>query len=188
MAVTITASERIDTNVWRVTWAQDGVIDYYAFDWYTWKYDSEPTFYVYINGTLVSITTATSQLVTVRPGTYAVVEVFDDALDAPSEQWPDNVLLSWTGLPDVAHYRVEQYISSTWTEVDKVYPNVKESYLYRSASLADVTTHQFRVIAVGANGEESNARTWSILMVRRPDTPELDYAYDDETNTVTLSV
>lgn len=172
MAVTLVSSQQVDANVWRLEWSSDL---------------ESPTFYLYASGTLIAITTATVHYAVVQPGTYLLFEVFDDESETPAEQWPDGAVLSWASLPNVAHYRIDQYVDEEWVEVGRVYPNPRGDCRYQSAPLADSTEHRFRCVAVAPNGRESAAREWTILMVRRPDVPALSYTYDDETTTVTIN-
>lgn len=172
MAVTLVSSQQIDANVWRLEWSSDL---------------PSPTFYIYVNGTLTSITTNTWQLLTVQPGSYVTFEVFDTPEDMPSAQWPANIVLGWAGIDGAAHYRIERYADGQWLEVDTVYANPTDSYIYRTAPVEDCTEHLFRCIAVASNGQESAAREWVIFMVRKPDVPTLSYAYDTETRTVTIN-
>jgi len=172
MAVMLVSSQQVDANVWRLEWSSDL---------------PSPTFYLYANGTLLAITTATVHYAVVQPGTYLLFEVFDDESETPTENWPDSAVLSWASLPNVAHYLIRQYVGEEWIEVGRVYPNPQGDCRYQSAPLADSTEHRFRCVAVAPNGRESAARDWTILMVRRPDVPALSYTYDDETTTVTIS-
>lgn len=131
-----------------------------------------------------------------EPGEGFVVEVLDDADLEPATGFPGRVRLGWTPADSTtAEYRVEEYVSGTWTARRRLrHEDGKGWYRFESRYLEDVTSHQFRVIAVGTNGNESTLLTKSVLMVRHPDVPiadadlEASIVYDGATpKTVTIT-
>ena len=60
-------------------------------------------------------------------------------------------------------------------------------YQWESGWLADVTSHEFRVTPVGADGNEGTATGWVVLMVRWPDPPEVGVTYAAGTGKVTIA-
>lgn len=172
MAVTLISAQQVDMNVWRLEWTSDL---------------PSPTYYLYANGVLSGVTTATVHYATVPPDSALFFEVFDNALDMPAEQWADTVVLTWAHVAGASYYRVEQFVEGAWLEIGQAYPSPQGGCRYQSAPLADCAQHKFRVIAVAANGRESAPREWSVFMVRRPPAPALSYEYDNATTTVTIN-
>lgn len=148
----------------------------------------EPTFYVYRDGRAVSEGTQPSYLAVVLPGESPVFEVLDDAEAAPQEGYPAYVTLSWyAGGADVDRYLVQQFVSGVWTTKATVRDSGRPYFTWRSGTLADVTSHQFRVIPVGDNGNQGTATSFTVLMVRYPDPPDVAFSYDEGTGEVTVA-
>jgi len=147
------------------------------------------TYYVYRDGQLIATTPGSSIVLSVEPGETPIIEVFDDADTAPMESHPGRVTLAWYASTGAAvdHYRIDEYVSSVWTARARIKDNGDGYFLWRSRGLEDVTTHQFRVVPVGDNGNEGTADTRNVLMVRYPDSPDLSVAWDSGTNKVTFS-
>jgi hypothetical protein len=72
-----------------------------------------PTFYVYRDGVLETMTESTS--VEVRTADAAIIEVLDDPDAAPGAAYPNHALLSWYPSPGAASYRVEERVAGLWT-------------------------------------------------------------------------
>lgn len=133
---------------------------------------------------------------TIQQGESFVVEVLDDADLEPATGFPGRIRLGWTPADSTTkEYRVEEYVSAVWTERRRLRHQANVGwYRFESRFLEDVTTHQFRVIAVGINGNETTLFTKSVLMVRHPDAPVADanleakIVYDGATpKTVTIT-
>ena len=78
-------------------------------------------------------------------------------------------------------------MESEWTERARVRHRETAYMQWMTRWLEDETSHQFRVVPVGTNGNEGTARTLTCLMVRNPTPPDVDYAYSNSTNKVTVS-
>lgn len=152
-----------------------------------WSSDlpSPVTYRVWINGVDMGTTQATAW--TVQPGDQ--IQVSDDPDASAILTLPRAAVLQWlksTGSPD--HYRVDEYIDSAWIERIRIkHAADLPYYQFKTRDLEDDTLHQFRVTPVSAGGQDGTARTYSFLMVRRPDAPELSYSYDNETGIVTIA-
>lgn len=148
-----------------------------------------PTFYVWRDGVLQGSTTATIWDATVPLGQHPVWDVFDDPDDEPEAVYPDHFRLQWRGGGSaVDHYLVEEKVGSTWTQRARIPETGRNYYHFNTARLADVTVHELRVVAVGADGNESEAAAFAALMVRHPDPPLAAYSYDAGTGEVTITV
>ena len=144
----------------------------------------DPIFYIYLDGILIAETTATEYTIAIAAGNQAIVEVLDDADAEPTEVFPGNVRLGWFFVDGVDYYRIDEYIAGEWTQRARVTDN--QAYRsWQSRFLEDGGSHQFRVVAIGTDGNEATAREFTVLMVRHPDSPDVSYAYS--AGTVTIS-
>lgn len=133
---------------------------------------------------------------TLEAGESLLIEILDDADLEPATGFPGRIRLGWTPADSTTkEYRVEENVATVWTERRRLQHQANVGwYRFESRFLEDVTTHQFRVIAVGINGNETTLFTKSVLMVRHPDAPVADanlvtkIAYDGATpKTVTIT-
>ena len=157
---------------------------------YEWTSDSgDPTFYIYdlAAGVLVTTTKGTSYTVTIEPGESAVLEVRESAYATIPRGYPGRLTLFWYATADTDHYRAEEYSGGQWVLRARILDDGRGHCHWHTRWLEDVTTHQFRVIPVGDNGNEGTAKTWSVLMVRYPDVPDQDFSYDEGTDKVTVA-
>lgn len=144
-----------------------------------------PLFYLYQNGVLVSITTATQWTFTVEAGVQIQIEVFD-ADTTPSAVYPGRMTLTWDEAAATSHYVIEEFVDAAWTERAQVVDQGESYFSWVSRFLEDVTSHQFRVTPVGTNGVAGPQRAFTALMVRYPDVPDVSYTYDSDTAKVTI--
>jgi len=171
-AVTMNEPELLDRYTVRFSWTSN--LD-------------DPTFWVYRNGVLATVTKATSVTWSVDPAEELVVEVLDDANAKPARSFPGRFTLHWQGTAGVDHYRIEESVSGVWTTRGRVADIGQNYFRWVSRWLEDETTHQFRIIPVGTNKNEGTPKTFSALMVRNPDVPDVNWSYDAGTKKVTIS-
>lgn len=171
MITSLTAT-RTGPTTWRLNWTSD---------------ETNPTFYVYRDGVLIAQTTAVEWEVTVPAGGAAPVFEVLDADDEPTQGYPATVVLAWYAAAGAASYRVEQLDGVDWVEQAEVTDDGLGYLTWQSGTLADGTTHEFRVIPVGSNGNDGTAQAFDVLMVRYPDPPAPTIAYDPNAGTATLS-
>jgi hypothetical protein len=148
---------------------------------------ASPTFRVWIDGVRVGTTSIGRWDFTVRPGDGAAVEVYDAAADEPREPLPARLTVQWRAVTGAASYRVEEYGGAAWAVRASVTDDGRGYYQWASRRLEDDTTHQFRVVAVGGNGNEATAAQVDALMVRRPDVPTLTLAWDAEAGAIVIA-
>ena len=171
MTVTINKPIRSGQNKWTLKYSSD---------------ELDPVFYIYINGLLVAQTNQTDYDVPANVGENIIVEIFDDANAIPTEVFAGKIRLGWFSVEDTEYYRIDEYIDDAWVEV-KRYPENNAYLLFESRFLEDCQVHQFRVTPVGSNGNEGDPKTFSVLVVRHPDTPEVSYEYSSGTAKVTIT-
>jgi len=138
MSITYTDPEQVDAYTWRLAW--------------TSSLGDGTTCYVYRDGELFASGPITSVLVRVVTGEYYTWDVIDDLDDAPHYLYPGTMLLAWTETAATDHYRVEEYVNAAWTLRAAVRDTGQGYYTWRTRYLEDDTTHQFRIVPVGTNG------------------------------------
>jgi len=141
-------------------------------------------YYVYKDAVLLGSTTQTWFLVTLAAGECAHISVFDDSADVPDAGFPGYFRFEWDASTGATSYRIEEYIDTTWTTISTIPSTADTHYSYNTPYLADGTEHQFRMVAANAN--DSAARLITVLMVRRPDPPDVTYTYDSDTGDLTV--
>ncbi len=161
--ITSTTLISLQPTVWKLSWTSDQV---------------DPTFFVYRDGLLWDTLTNTEITFFVDPSQTPVFDVFDSINDSPGLAFPGQAVLNWDATPDTKEYRVEEFIAAVW-ELQKIITDEGQGYFrFQSRWLEDVTSHQFRVIAVGNNANLSTAKLLTVFMVRNPDPPRTTFAYD----------
>lgn len=182
MAVAFGASQNLGGGRWLVAWSS------------TLGSPPPDGYRIFKSGVLVAQTDQESWQFTLAPGEQLVLEVLDDADQEPESAFPGTLLLGWRRTANTQEYRVEEYVGGLWVERRTVPDNGREWYSFESRFLEDVTTHQFRVIPVGTNGNDGTAISFSALMVRHPDQPIEDselnerFTYSEDDKTVTIAV
>jgi hypothetical protein len=173
--ITAFTATRAGEATWLLEWATD------------LPADPVPSFRIYRDGELLSTTTATELLVQADVGESPIFEVLDDdEPDAPAA-YPAYVTLAWYAAAGTDYYRIDRLISAVWTEQARVDDDDSGYFTWASGRLADNTTHQFRVVPVGTNGNDGTATSFAVLLVRYPDAPDVTYAYDSGTGFVTVA-
>jgi len=146
-----------------------------------------PTFYILVNGELVGTTTAQEWLIAGRAGEQVVVEVFDASGYTATAVPSSGLTLCWYDLAAASSYRIDRWSGTAWVETARVAAE-KWFYVWRTGELEDGSAERWRVVPLGADGSsEGEAVEFKRVVVRRPDAPAVDYAYDDETGKVTVS-
>lgn len=173
MTVSIDAPRRIDRNTVRITFSSD--------------LGGTPTFFIYVDGKLVSEQQHTDYIVYLSAGHSPHIMILD-ALDAEHiERFPGRIMAQWSDTAATDHYRLEEFISAAWVLRAKI-PDLGESlFKWFTRYLEDVATHQIRLIPVGTNGNQGTAISVGILMVRFPDIPDVSYTYNSGDAKVTIA-
>lgn len=170
--VTIESLTEVEAGLWMATWSSDLV---------------SPTYYVYLDGLLVSTQTTESFTVRVQGEPLFVLGVYDDAAEWVDDVFPPAQVLGWLNDDDAAQYRIEEYSGGGWVERDLLQNDGDRAWwTYRTPVLADVTTHQWRVVPIDAAGNEGAPLAFAALMVRHPTAPDVSMAYASGTGKVTI--
>ena len=136
-----------------------------------------PRFYVYVNGDFVGETFDTTYDVPVPPGGQVQFDVFDDPDDEPEEYFPAQLTLRWLGRDGATAYRVEEYAGGSWAYRATIVAHAANLYRYTTRSLDDVTTYQFRVVPLDAEGRSGTVLPFTVEMVRYPDAPSQEMTF-----------
>ncbi len=145
-----------------------------------------PTFYIYLDGIRIAETKLTQYEIAIGINENSIVEILDDSDTQPQPVYPGRVRLGWFFVEDAQYYLIEEYVGAAWVPRRKV-PDAGGYHAWMSRFLEDCQTHQFRITPVGIDGNEGTAKTFTILMVRHPDVPDVAYSYSNSTNKVTVA-
>ncbi len=145
----------------------------------------------YLDGVKVdeytSTTSAWSRIVPVAVGESPTLEVLDKASAIPSPAFSAHVTLNWLAVTNAKYYRVEEYVSAAWVQRVMIKADSRTAYKWRTRYLEESTTFQFRVTPIDSAGNTVTALTYSFLVVRAPDVPNVNMAYSNSTHKVTIS-
>lgn len=177
MAVTIkpeVIEDTVDYRVWLVSW--------------TSTLAPPQLFFVYVNGELLheAGTTLTELPFTVPAGQEVIVEVRDVAGAAQSRYFGGHAELGWHAVPAAASYRIEEKVGAVWTLRADIVEDGSGFKIFRTNKLADETTHLWRVVPVGVNGQDGTPLEFTIDTVRQPDAPAVIGTYDPGTGNLTV--
>jgi hypothetical protein len=176
MTVTLNDPVSIGDGAWYVSWTTD-------------QGDGTECF-VYVNGDLYVQGPLLWTIVALPLGggdETLHIEVLDAIKEDYAIVGPTVATLAWYSVTGTAYYTVEEYVDAAWTEKRRIQDRGEGYFRWDSRVLEDVTTHQFRVTAVGTNGNASAVAARTILIVRSPDRPDVTYAYSNATEKVTIS-
>lgn len=174
MAVTIQSTRQIDGLSWLVTWSTD--------------LGAGTLFYVWLEGELLTTTTATSMTVVAAAG-YPNLFITDDAAERPGGDASGYFTVAWTVPAGTETMLLEtQDAAGDWTTLQTVQvANGQALVLYTAGYLDDATGYIYGARAQDAAGNTSGRGTALFPMVRRPDVPAVTMAYDSGTGTVTIT-
>ena len=170
MTVTI-SSNMIAHNTWGLTFTST---------------EATPTYRIYLYGELVSVQTHEFYNLMVEDGEFPVIEINDDTT-TQKDGYPGRFILAWFESSGTDYYKIEEYYGGEWVERTKVYDNGQTYYTWMSRFLEDETTHQFRITPVGTNGNSGTALSFSTLMVRYPDVPDVTFTLSDDDQKITIT-
>ncbi len=118
-----------------------------------------------------------------------------DPLANEPRSYPAEITIEWNTAEDdsdVDYYRIDRATGESpgaYTEIGRKPRTGAWTYTFRTAPLTDLIWHWLRVTPVGLNGNDGTALlfTPTTQHVRRPDAPDLDTAFDDDTQKLTWS-
>ena len=109
------------------------------------------------------------------------VEIFDanDTGTPESVSRPPYAILQWRGVPGSDLYRVEKNTGSWVAQTPVVIEDGSGYFRFDTGAIDDITTSQYRVIAVDENAVESDPIPFDVYIVRNPAPPEVTFTWDD---------
>ena len=172
MTVTMNPPEYLDGYTVRFSWTSDL---------------TAPTFHLWRNGVRLPDTIQNYITISVDPDEELMIEVLDVAGVLPQPAFSGRFTLCFRAVAGTDYYRIDEYVDGDWSESGRIDETGAMYYSWGSRWLEEGAVHQFRVIAIGVDGNEGAALAFSDLMVRHPDTPRVTYAYSAETSKVTIA-
>jgi len=144
---------------------------------------------VYEDGILVSTQIGNSYTVRAYNGACPVIEVLDQVDAVPAPAFPPNLVFGWQGDSDAYSYKVEVDQGAGFVEVETFLNDPAASWMsYSTGTLADETTHTWRITPIDAAGNEGTSVTFVTLLVRYPTPPDVNFTYNGSgAGTVTIS-
>jgi len=170
MTVTLTIQE-VDTSLYLLNWSSDL---------------SDPTYRVYVDGFLTQTTKNTTDLIGVASGESPVFEVLDDA-SAPQYARPSRPTLCWYAPSGATRHVVEVQDGETWTELSDFENLDRLALKFIAPALSDGESATYRITPYDTAGNDGTAITISFTQVRHPDPLDLTSAFDDGTQTITIT-
>lgn len=146
------------------------------------------TFRVYVMGRLVTIFVADDGYgefdLNVAEDEQPYVQILDDEVSREDYAYPGQVTLAWQAKAGATSYRIEEYVSAVWTERYTVVARGEGAFTYLTRWLEDAVSYQWRIIPIGANGNDGSPLTFAFTFVRHPDVPDVTYPIDSGGNLV----
>lgn len=173
---TITAITKDGKQSWKYTWTGTDPYDVYRADLGLIELTQTDLEEI----TLTGYSTLSNTNLALDDEEPPPLEIIDSADTSTPEclTYPPFSVLQWRGNADASYYIVQQYVGSTWTTYGE--PTVENGAGYYKVStgpLADVTTHNWRVLPVDSEGNQGDPVTFEIFMVRNPAPPRITCTY-----------
>lgn len=152
------------------------------------------TFYIYLNGRLVDVTTRASYVVAPVPKENVHFFVEDDINVIPVLGYPGFFVIPFDAVEGAKFYRVSQFIDDAFVPLVDIKEDGSQSYTYQTQHLDDDTTYRFLITPFsGETGDSLNVGNdgtpfeITALMVRRPDAQNNEDSYDGGTGVHTIT-
>jgi len=166
---------QLSTNEWRYQYDDAG---------------TESPYRIYWLGKLISETDRNTYVMLTTAAEAPVLEILGvDDTDIPvSVTYPPYVRLQWYASTSAVTYKVEEYVDSTWTELDRITPEDNAGYMYYDTTAkTDCTEHTFRVVPIDAYNRDGADVEFTVYVVRHPLPEAVDLTYSAVTGDLTIS-
>ncbi len=165
MPIAFTNITKVGSQSWRFEWAA-----------------TTSPYRVYWNGTLLDTVTALEYIIEengylTEPPALEVLDA-NDTDDAENIAYPPRLVIQWRQVSDVLSYGVREKVGATWTARATVGENNLGYYRHETPALDDITTADWRVVAIDSLGNESDPLEFDAFVVRNPDPPDITITYD----------
>lgn len=144
---------------------------------------------VYRDGQKLGQTTALSFPVYVGDQDQANFSIRDDDLPPPYDV-PARATLWWQraiGDPPTVYYNVDKFNGAGWDNVAQVSDDGSAAYKILTDVLENLVEHEWRIIAVDEDENESDPLVRTLYLVRRPDPTSWTYDYNEGTGDLTIT-
>ncbi len=146
----------------------------------------DPTFYLFRNDILVDTTKCNCARIQVQP--RDLIDVLDVAGELPTPAVAGIVELSWSSVAAAKSYRIElEGPPATWTTVGKV-NDAGTRATFTTAELPPSVNNVFRVIAIGADNNESAPVSVTLNISRHPAAPDVTAIMNAASKKVTFAL
>ncbi len=161
----------LDPLTFTVTRQEDG-------SWlFSWTAGAAP-FRIFLDGKLID--TVTTLYYEYPPSDYQdtppPLEIAGAADEAETELYPAWATLQWRAAENADVYVAQQYIGSSWVDVNTQPEDRRGTYIYETPSLTDATAAQWRVVARDASGREGTPLAFTFKVNRNPPPPDVTYS------------
>lgn len=122
-----------------------------------------------------------------RVSSEADLEVLDKDLAIPRPAFPRRFTLYWTEVSGTQYYRVDENLSSVWTERARIPDFGQGHFTWLTGLLTHLAQHQFRVVPVFAGDLEAAAIPFTATPEFRPPPPLVTFTYSAGTGKPTIN-
>jgi len=147
----------------------------------------EPLFRIWRDGVLIAQTYNNTHHVMVDSLDRASFEIRDDDKQGA---WnvPYKGFIWWQGNPLAERYEISWKVGLDWVLLASVYETGESLYKWDTPVLENQTEYEFRVIAIDADGNQSEPLLLNKYVVRRPQFEPWDYTYASSTGQITVDL
>ena len=125
---------------------------------------------------------------TEEPPLVEIIDSTEDASLLTGLYFAPRVSLQWRGHPDLAVYKIEEYIASTWTEILTLKePGTGGYYLWVSSIRTDADSLIFRIGGYDTAGNASTLVTTTSTLIAKPAVPTLTYTLNGGDDTIDIT-
>lgn len=142
---------------------------------------------IYLDGKLIATVTTTREYEFHEDGYLTKpppLEIVGDNGISNSELFPTYAILQWRGTTDAVRYKIQEYVNSSWITRRRKPENGSGTYTYETAARDDLSSNNWRIIAVDSGGRGGTALEFDFIIIRNPAPPDVDYDIDAGTLTV----
>lgn len=169
MSLVTVSATRLTSTAWRMSWA-----------------DTVDTYWVYVDGRLVSIQGDAYINLESTTGAVPQCEVATDEDDVPNQLlYPWRANLAWyDGDTSPARYHVVKLSGSA---IDVLASTALSYVRWQSGVLDDQTSYAYTVDPIDAYDLTGTSQSFTVVIARHPDDPNVTYSYDAGSGEVTIS-
>lgn len=153
---------------------------------FTWAVGTPP-YTIFLDGRLLASGLTVESFLyeePIHPDEAPPLEILNAGEIPQNVTFPPRIQLQWRALQAAAAYIIEQFIDAAFIEVAQIMENARGYHNRETEPLADATVHQFQVRAISVSEAQGAPLSFSIDMVRNPNTPKVAFSLDTAGNIV----